>query len=181
MNQRAPTFGQRPQSRSPAAGPLIEGEFAVFEVPPTLSPAVAQEPAPSSAPKRAGAGFWACGALCALLAFWFSGGYSLWPDDPLPSRPAIRGSIALETLGVTTGQLGKPGVVAVEAQARNSGSSPRALPLLAIRLTTKEGERLDYPLPRRNAMLAPGASERFATQIAVDGERFVSAQAVFID
>lgn len=185
MTPPAPFPITRQAGRSRVSDRVIDADFVVIPQPPAvpqkprpLVPASVASPARS---ERAGPGFWLAGVLVAILAFLAAGGHSLWTAATGDHTSQMRGSFALRTLDVRAGDGGRPGVVAIEAQVRNASDTAHAMPLLAIRLVTGDGRRLDHPLPRRNAVLAPGASERFATRIAVPEGSFVSAQAVFVD
>lgn len=179
---------------TPVAADVVDADFIVlgpdsaslFDRMPPQAPMEAAEPAPllngmgmlrkgevtadQPGMSRGGPLFWSGGVVIALLAFWVTGGHTLFHEGVLLSSED-KAATALSISGVSSrvDSSGLRPVLLVDGEAGNDGAEVAILPPLEIRVTGNDGRITRYGLGTSGRTLPPG--ERFAFSSRLDVPR----------
>lgn len=145
----------------------------------TRSLAVLKPERPAPAPlfsRRGSWGFWLGGMFLVAVSFWVSGGHAWLLPQGAKAGPRNTADLSLALLGSGTESARGQPVLHVEAEARNADARARALPAVAILITTGRGVVLRYQVAPPSEGIGPSGRQRFSTRLPVpaDGVRSVS-------
>jgi hypothetical protein len=159
------------------SGDIVDAEFETLgrAAPPHPIPLVQPPPADmpgmdllraASAPKasrRAGAGFWAVGALAAGAAFWMSGGHSLSRHLPFAGDGA--GTVRVASLKSRVAETAGGPRLFIDGAVENTASASTPAPDLTIQVTGHDGAVTRYRIATAGETIASGGAWRFSSRI----------------
>lgn len=119
---------------------------------------------------RGGPLFWSGGIAIALLAFWVTGGHTLFHEGVFfASDDKTATALSISGVSSRVDSSGHRPVLLVDGEAGNDGAEAAILPPLEIRVTGNDGRITRYGLGTSGRTLPPG--ERFAFSSRLDVPR----------
>jgi hypothetical protein len=116
---------------------------------------------------RGGPLFWTAGLGLAVMAFWFSGGHALIPQDMFP--PAQPSALPLRIASVVSrvDTSGDRAMLNIDGEAVNDGMDMLLMPPLDIEVVATDGGTTRYNLGTSGSPVAPGEKFAFASRLPV--------------
>ena len=113
---------------------------------------------------RGGALFWMAGVMLVLSAFWVSGGHALAPSAFAMGSPPKLAIAHVESRVQTQAERS---MLMVDGEAKNGGTSPAAMPPIAIAVTALDGAITHYTLSTNAQPVPAGDLYLFSSRLRV--------------